>query len=137
MVTENSLAFAKYLRESKLELAEAFKTFAAEYDLTLHDVAVMVAEKPGLGRLKFVQVAEVVLQQVHGRPEKYTQYYEHLKFMLAAVQQVGQSAKFSDVHGMASIRAKAAGVELIPGYAAAYQYAKKVDPEFFAKNKEE
>ena len=137
MVTQMSIEFGNFMRESKLELSDAFCEFAGENNLSLHDIAVLVAERPQLGRLKFISVAEVILQQAKGRPEQYTEFYTHLKWVVDAMKITGNVAKFSDIHRMATLRAKEAKVEKIPNYSASYQYIKRTMPDFFAKEEQE
>lgn len=135
--TQLSIEFGNFLRSSKMEMADAFKEFAAENDLSLHDIAVLVAERPGLGRLKFINVAEVVLLQVQGgRPEVYTQFYEHMRWMVDAIQATNTEIKFAEVYRMACIRAREAKVEKIPAYPTDYQYVKKIYPDYFKKNED-
>ena len=135
-ISKLSVEFGEFMRTSGLELSDAFREFCATRDLTLRDVCGLVIERPGLSRLKFLDVAEVVLQQVHsgGKPEVYTDYYEHLRWVVNAVQQTGTTTKFSDVYRMSTIKAKEAGVTKIPCYQTAYQYTRLKLPEYFKKD---
>lgn len=123
-----SVEFAEFIHSSKMELADAFKEFCGQRNPTLWDVCSMVIERPNLGRLKFLNVAEVVLQQVHagGKPEQYTQYYRHLRWVVDAVKKTNTKVdSFADVFRMANAKSKEAGITKLPQYQTALNYAKE------------
>ena len=135
-VSKLSIEFSNFMRESGLESSAAFREFCATRDLMLRDICGLVIERPGLSRLHFLEVAEVILQQVKGRAEVYTEYYEHLRWVVNAVQQTGTITKFADIYRMANIKAKEVGVTKLPCYQTAYVYAHKIAPEYFKKGED-
>ena len=132
-VSQLSVEFGEFLRDSNLEQPDAFREFAAANNLTLHDVCVLVMERPGLGRMRFLEVAEVILQQIHsGKPEIYTEFYSRLKWVIYATKATNTQVKsFADVYRMACIKAKSEAVEKIPQYQTAYYHTRKAIPEYF------